>query len=149
MADLNKVATSSYKTFLMKKGTSAYEKLIDIKDFPDLGGAPEMLETTTLSDYMQTYIEGIQSQDALEFTANYTLSDYTMLAGLKGTETEFAVWFGGTGDGTTLTPTGSEGKFEFKGLLTARVVGKGANEVREMIISIAPTTPISLGTTTT
>ena len=150
MADLNKVATSSYKTFLMKKGTSAYEKLIDIKDFPDLGGAPEMLETTTLSDYMQTYIEGIQSQDALEFTANYTLSDYTMLAGLKGTETEFAVWFGGT-DGTdgTPVPSGTDGKFEFKGYLTPRVVGKGANEVREMIISIAPTTPISLGTTTT
>ena len=49
-----------------------YEKLIDIKEFPDLGGDPEMLETTTLSDNMQTYIAGIQSLDALSFTANYT-----------------------------------------------------------------------------
>ena len=140
------MATSSYKTFLMKKGTGdTYEKLVDIKDFPDLGGAPEMLETTTLSDNMQTFIEGIQSQDALEFTANYDLETYTTLNGLKGKETEFAVWFGGTGDGDTLTPTGDEGKFNFKGYLTPRVVGKGVNEVREMIISIAPSTPISLG----
>ena len=48
------MAISTYKVFLMKKTTDAYEKLIDIKDFPDLGGAPEMLETTTLSDRMQT-----------------------------------------------------------------------------------------------
>lgn len=139
--------TSSYKTFLMYKAASAseYTKLVDIKDFPDLGGAPEMLETTTLSDNMQTFIEGIQSQDALEFTANYDLETYTTLNNLKGTQTDFAVWFGGTGDGTNLTPTGSEGKFEFKGLLTPRVVGKGVNEVREMIISIAPSTPITLG----
>ena len=139
------MATSSYKTFLMKKGTGeAYEKLVDIKDFPDLGGAPEMLETTTLSDNMQTFVEGIQSQDALEFTANYELDMYTTLNGLKGMETEFAVWFGGTGEGDSLTPTGSEGKFKFKGYLTPRVVGKGVNEVREMIISIAPSTPITL-----
>ena len=140
------MASSSYRTFLMKKGTgSTYEKLVDIKDFPDLGGAPEMLETTTLSDNMQTYVEGIQSLDALEFTINYDLETYKTLQALKGVETEFAVWFGGTGDGANLVPTGSEGKFNFKGYLTPRVVGKGINEVKEAIISIAPSTPISLG----
>ena len=140
------MASSSYRTFLMKKGTgSTYEKLVDIKDFPDLGGAPEMLETTTLSDNMQTYVEGIQSLDALEFTINYDLETYKTLQALKGVETEFAVWFGGTGDGANLVPTGSEGKFNFKGYLTPRVVGKGINEVKEAIVSIAPSTPISLG----
>ena len=53
------MAISTYKVFLMKKSTSTYEKLVDIKEFPDLGGEPEMLETTTLSDNMQTYIAGI------------------------------------------------------------------------------------------
>ena len=61
------MAISTYKVFLMKKTENAYEKLVDIKDFPDLGGAPEMLETTTLSDKMQTYIPGIQSLDALAY----------------------------------------------------------------------------------
>lgn len=141
------MATSSYKTFLMyKKGTGGtYEKLVDIKDFPDLGGAPEMLETTTLSDSMQTYIEGIQSQDALEFNINYTLDTYETINAMKGVETEFAVWFGGTESGDVVTPTGDEGKFEFKGYISIRVTGKGVNEVREATLSIAPSTPITLG----
>ncbi len=139
------MATSSYKTFLMIKKENAYEKLVDIKDFPDLGGAPEMLETTTLSDSMQTYIEGIQSQDALEFNTNYDLDTYKALNDLKGVEHEFAVWFGGTENDGVVTPTGDEGKFNFKGYLSARVVGKGVNEVKEAIVSIAPSTSIDLG----
>lgn len=140
------MASSSFKTFLMKKGTGdTYEKLVDIKDFPDLGGSPEMLETTTLSDPMQTFIEGIQSQDALEFTINYDLTTYQQILALKGTEIDLSVWFGGTESGTTITPTGDEGKFNFKGYVSVRVVGKGTNEVKEAIISIAPSTPITLG----
>ena len=139
------MATSSYKTFLMHKVAEAYEKLVDIKDFPDLGGAPEMLETTTLSDNMQTYIEGIQSQDALEFTINYDLATYEKIVAMKGKETEFSVWFGGTESAGELTPTGDEGKFNFKGYISIRVTGKGVNEVKEATLSIAPSTPITLG----
>ena len=139
------MASSTYKTFLMKKGTGeTYEKLVDIKDFPDLGGAPEMLETTTLSDSVQTYIEGIMSSDAMEFTINYDLETYETLLAMKGTETDFAIWFGGTESASGVTPTGDEGKFAFKGYLSVRVVGKGVNEVKEATISIAPSTPITL-----
>lgn len=129
----------------MKKGTSgsAYEKLIDIKDFPDLGGAPEMLETTTLTDSMQTYIPGIQSLDAMEFTANYTNDDYDKLKALEGVETDFAVWMGGTVSSGAVTPTGDQGKYEFKGQLSVYVAGGGVNEVVDMKISIAPSTPIT------
>lgn len=138
------MAISTYKIFLMKKGDSAYEKLVDIKEFPDLGGAPEMLETTTLSDNMQTYIPGIQSLDALEFTANYTKEDYTKLKALDGVENDYAVWFGGTGEGESLVPTGSDGKFQFKGQLSVFPVGGGVNEVVDMTITIAPSTPITM-----
>ena len=122
------MAISTYKIFLMKKAArpaDTWEKLIDIKDFPDLGGAPEMLETTTLSDKMQTYIPGIQSLDALEFTANYTKTDFETLKALEGSEQEFAVWFGGTESAGTLTPTGTDGKFEFSGQLSVFPVGGG------------------------
>ena len=138
------MAISTYKIFLMMKNSSTYEKLIDIKDFPDLGGSPEMLETTTLSDKMQTYIPGIQSLDALEFTANYTKEDFTKLKALEGQEKEFAVWFGGTEEANVLTPTGTDGKFEFKGQLSAFPVGGGVNEVVDMTVTIAPSTPISM-----
>lgn len=140
------MAISTYKVFLMEStdGETTWTKVIDIKDFPDLGGTPEMLETTTLSDGMQTYIPGIQSLDALEFTSNYTLEDYKKLKGMKGTEKHFAVWFGGTESGDTVTPTGTDGKFKFKGQLSVYLVGGGVNEVVDMKISIAPSTPITM-----
>lgn len=138
------MAISTYKVFLMKKDTAAYAKVIDIKKFPDLGGAPEMLETTTLSDKMQTYIPGIQSLDSLEFTANYTLEDYKKLKAMEGQQNDFAVWFGGTEAGDVVTPTGDMGKFKFKGALSVYANGGGTNEVVEMTITIAPSTVIGL-----
>ena len=142
------MAISTYKSFLMQKKTSTWEKLIDIKSFPDLGGSPELLETTTLSDGMTTNIMGIQTLDALEFEANYTKEDYTKLKALEGTTTDFAVWLGGTVANGTATPTGSDGKFEFKGQLTVYVNGGGVNEVVNMTVSIAASTPITLGAST-
>ena len=141
------MAISTYKSFLMHKATSTWEKLIDIKSFPDLGGAPELLETTTLSDKMTTNIMGIQSLDALEFECNYTHEDYTKLKALEGTTKDFAVWLGGTEASGTVTPSGSDGKFEFKGQLSVYVNGGGVNEVVGMTVSIVASTPITLGTT--
>nr|DAI82247.1 MAG TPA: Major tail protein [Caudoviricetes sp.] len=140
------MAISTYKTFLMMKKEQTWEKVIDIKEFPDLGGAPELIETTTLSDKMQTNINGVQSLDALEFTANYTLDDYKKLQALEDTEHEFAVWFGGTETGGVLTPTGDDGKYKFKGQLAVYINGAGTNEVVEMTISIASSTVISIDT---
>lgn len=141
------MAISTYKTFFMQKVSEAYQKVVDIKEFPDLGGAPEMLETTTLSDKMQTYIPGIQSLDSLEFTANYTLDEYKKLKKLEGQENDYAIWFGGTEAGDTVTPTGSAGKYKFKGALSVYVNGGGTNEVVEMTITVAPSTAITLDET--
>lgn len=138
------MAINTYKTFLMKKETETWKKVIDIKEFPDLGGAPENLETTTLSDRMQTYIAGIQSLDALEFSANYTLEDFKSLQKLEGKTEEYAVWFGGDEAGDTVTPSGANGKFKFSGQLSVFPVGGGVNEVVGMTITIAPSTPITL-----
>ena len=132
---------------MYKASASAdYTKLVDIKEFPDLGGEPELLETTTLTDGIQTFIPGIQQLDSMTFQANYTKTDYTTLKGLEGTEKSYAVWFGGTVSGTTVTPTGSDGKFEFDGQLSVYANGGGVNEVVNMSITIAPSTPITLGT---
>ena len=134
------MAISSYNVLLVKatgEGESkTYTKVIDIKDFPDLGGSPEMLETTTLSDKMQTYIPGIQSSEAMEFTCNYTLEDFKTLQDLSGKEAEYGIFFGGT--------DGPDGKFVFNGIPNVFVSGGGVNEVVSMTLSIAPTTPVTL-----
>ena len=142
------MASSTYKSFLMVKNTSTYEKLIDIVSYPDLGGAPEMLEATTLSDPMTVNILGIQSLDAMEFECNYDLAKYTELKAMEGESKEFAVWLGGTESNGTVTPTGSDGKFEFGGQLSVHVNGGGVNEVRKMTVSIAANTAIKLGSAT-
>ena len=131
------------------KGTSAssptYTKLIDIKTTPALQEAPESLETTTLSDGMRTYIPGIKevANGGLQFTANYDVTDYQTLLALEGTETPFAVWYGGTESASTVTPTGSLGKWAFKGYLTVTPNEMSVNAVREMTITITPSTVMS------
>lgn len=143
------MAISTYKVFLMHKTSSesTYTKLIDIKEFPDLGGEPEMLETTTLSDNMQTYIAGIQSMDAMSFSANYDKAEYKKLKALEGKKESYAVWFGGTESSGVVTPDGSNGKFAFDGELSVYPVGGGVNEVVGMNITIAPSSPITFSDT--
>ena len=105
-----------------------------IKDFPDLGGAPEMLDTTTLSDPSRTYIAGIKDQQVLEFTANYDADDFDTINSLIGTR-DFQLWFGANG---------VAGKFQFSGTISAYVTGAGVNEVVEMKIVIVPSTVITV-----
>lgn len=146
------MATSTYLTFLMHgTGTSTltYEKLLDIKEFPDLGGAPEMLDATTLTNKGRVYIPGIQENEALTFTTNYDPTEYAALVALANQDEPYAVWFGGTEGtgGADPTPTGSLGKFSFRGMLSVFVSGGGVNEVRDMTITIAPSTDITFAAT--
>lgn len=128
------MAITTYPVTLVYKD-STYKKVISIKDFPDLGSAPDTLETTTLSDDAQNFILGIQSSSSLEFTANYTEDDYETVIALAGGEKDYGVYFG---------EDGASGKFQFKGILNVYVTGGGVNEVMEMVISIAPTSEIEL-----
>lgn len=141
--------TSSKWTFLMHKASASadFTKLVDIKDYSDLGGEREMLETTTLTDDMQHFIPGIIMLDNgnITFTCNYILSDYQALKALEEQDEEYAVWLGGTKDASgNVTPNGDDGKFLISGILSVRIVGKGVNEVREMQVSIAPTQDITM-----
>lgn len=136
------MATSTYNTYLMKKtaGTpDTWGKVLDIKDYPDLGGAPEFLDCTTLSDASRWGVPGLQSNDRLVFTANYdeavTSNIQTVLDGLKGKKETYAIWFGAATPGT---PDGLQGKIEFSGYLDWHIVGKGVNEVREIEVGITP-----------
>lgn len=144
------MAISTYKIFLMQKASGTgnnYTKLIDITSFPDLGGAPEMLETTTLSDKAQTFINGVESREAMVFEANYTKTDYTKMKALEGKEGEFSIWMGGTEANGVVTPTGEDGKYDFKGYPSTYVNGGGVNEVVKMTVSIAPSSAITIPTT--
>ena len=128
--------TSTVGTYLMKGAAGTpitYSKLCDIKDYPDLIGAPDPLETTTLSNTQRTFIQGLKNSEQFSFTANYTESDFNTLNSLSG-EQLLAVDFG---------TDGAEGRFTFSGYVSVSIIGKGVNEVREMSIVITPTTEIT------
>lgn len=133
------MAITTYGITLMKGittgGSTSYTKLVDIKDFPDLGATPQTIETTTLSDKAQTFIKGIDTSATLEFTANYDKAVYNTLLGMAEVEEPqpYAVFFG---------EDGTNGKFGWEGQLSVWVVGGGANGIVEMKIGIVPATAI-------
>ena len=138
MATSTPTAISTQGVTLKWGASAASSKVVDIKDFPDLGRAPEMLETTTLSDDTQTYILGIQGSDMMEFTANYTKTAYQTVLADAGKDMFYALEFG---------KNGSEGIFQWQGQHSAWVTGAGVNAVTEFKIGIAPSTKPTLKTT--
>lgn len=135
---------STYKTYLMQgtgSGTLTYAKLADIKDYPDIGGAADMIDMTSLSNGSKIGVPGIQNNDAMAFTINYNPTVYSTLKALcDGNTYHFAIYFGASISGSTVTPDGSDGKWTFDGQASLYVSGKGVNEGREMVFTITPTT---------
>lgn len=125
------MAISTYLATL-KWGTDAatVAKVVDIKDFPDLMGEPNLLETTTLSDAAQTFIPGIKSMDTMAFTYNYTKADFEKVKQDEGKHLHYELEFS---DGSA---------FVWQGQHVATLAGKGVDEVIEGGISIAPSTPV-------
>lgn len=160
MADTVSVK-STYGTYLKVKpkagsgSSTTYEILCPITDFPDLGGEPEMLQTTTLGDKAHTYIEGIQSMNALTFTTNLYFGE----DGTKGSFLYIKENYDSTSDSYDFAidfvkdPTGAgkageaEGgtvllRASWTGQLSIWVNGGGVDEVVSCTISISPSTPI-------
>jgi len=121
---------------VLKYGTSVAlaTKLCPIKDYPDLGGAPEMIEITDLDDDTQRFLLGVQSIGAMEFTANYVETDFTTITTSSRVPGFYVLEFG---------DAGADGKFTWQGQHVAYITGAGTNAPREMKIVIAPSTKVT------
>lgn len=125
------MAISTYLATLKWGATAdAVAKVIDIKEFPDLIGEPNMLETTTLSDGAQTYIPGIKTMDSMAFLFNYTKEDFAKVKTDEGKALFYELSFS---DGS---------KFTWQGSHVATLAGKGVDEVVEAGITIAPSSVV-------
>ena len=133
------MALLSNVSYLYRKanGTSSFVKLVDITSVPDLGGTPETIDITTLSDKKQRNMNGIQTNSSHEFGAWYNPDVYDELQTIqeadyaKTTEAEldtYQVWIGENGVG---------GKFEWKGKLSVFVGGYESNAAIPMTITIS------------
>lgn len=131
---MSKKAVSTINTVLKAGAAKAsLAQLCKIKSYPDLGGTPEQLETTDLEDSMQTFVDGVQSVDTMEFTANYTKESYEAVLESAGTEQKYQLEFGNAG---------ADGIFSWTGTHSVRVTGGEVNGVREMVITCTPSSKI-------
>lgn len=143
------MATSTMHTYLMKGTTSGstttWSRLICITDYPDIFTAPENVDVTTLCDTDRHYTAGVRDNGSLEFNAFYPgITTFTELKALEGVDGDYALWFGGTGDGETSTPSGDEGKFKFTGMPYFSLTGAGVNDPRGMLITIYPSSAVTI-----
>lgn len=131
---MSKKAVSTINTVLKAGAAKAsLAQLCKIKSYPDLGGTPEQLETTDLEDSTQTFVDGVQSVDTMEFTANYTKESYESVLESVGTEQKYQLEFGNAG---------ADGIFSWTGTHSVRVTGGEVNGVREMVITCTPSSKI-------
>lgn len=133
------MAVLSNVSYLYRKpnGGSGFTKLCDITSVPDLGGAPEQIDITTLSDRKQKNMNGIQSVSSHEFGAWYDNDVYDELQAImeadydKTSESQldtYQVWIGDNGIG---------GKFEWQGKLSVYVGSYESNAAIPMTITIS------------
>lgn len=129
------MAISSYGVQLKWGETeSAVAKVIDVKDFPDLVGTPNLLECTSLSDASQVFIPGIKSAEILSFTFNYTKADFQAVKADEAKPLFYSLEFS---DGSV---------FAWQGQHTVGLPGKGVDEVLEATVNIAPSTAVEFKT---
>jgi len=123
------MAISTYGASLKWGATAqAAAKKVDIKDFPELFGDPNLLETTTLADDQQTNILGIKQSSLLKFTCNYTSADFDACNDDANTDLYYVLEMS---DGS---------KFTWQGQHTLGLPGKGVDQVVEFTINIAAST---------
>lgn len=128
-------------TYLMKgTGASAitYTKWFDILNFPDLEGAPEMVDVTNLSDFARRNILGLKSAEAKSFEAPYDETTFADIKAEEGNEVSIAVWLGADSAGA---PDGSNGKFEGVGMPSVTLVSGDAGNIHKMRVTFAMTEP--------
>lgn len=121
---------------VLKAGTTAgsLAQICKIKSYPDLGAAPDNLETTDLEDTQQTFVPGVRSMDQMEFTANYTPESFAAAKASANTEQYYALEMGSNG---------SQGIFSWTGQHDVYVNGGDVNAVREMTIVVTPSSAIT------
>ena len=117
------MALSSFNTKLTV-GTKNYV----IKDFPSILGQRSALETTTLSDDAQTFIQGIRQQsDSFPFLANYDPTVYDEINKLTGEQECKLTFSDGSG-------------YSWNGYVSASINEGSVDTVLEMTVSITPST---------
>lgn len=141
-ATLNIAYTNDTCTGLTPDATSvdttagtAFAKLVDITNYPDMGSTPSKLDTTDLSQSaLKTSILGLQELPDLTFECNYDEAVYSTISAMTSNYT-FGLYFGTT-----------DGVFTWDGQIRIYVTGAGVDEVRKMTVVLSASSAIDFST---
>ena len=114
-----------------------YTKIAGLQEFPDIGGAPEQIDITTLDDAMMHYMNGLKDVGSMEFTFLYdkqdnATSNYQILCGLEDA--------GNVVSWEVKLPTGT--KFHWDGEVAVTLSGDGVNAALHFVANIGVATDI-------
>lgn len=116
---------------------AAWQKLVDIVNYPDLGSTPSKLDTTDLTQTkFKTSILGLQETPDLTFECNYDKTAYDTIAKLTAKNYHFKLAFGT-----------DQGEFKWTGEISIYANGGGVDEVRKMTVILSASTPITFSAT--
>jgi hypothetical protein len=105
---------------------SAFTALTNLQEIPELGGAAESIEITTLADAAHMYTDGIKNYgDSLAFKFLYEKTQFTTLNALSGSNE----WKVELPDGASCT---------FGGTCSVALDGVGVNAALTYTLSIKP-----------
>lgn len=122
MAVISKGITLSYKA----ANAGEYVELTNLQEIPELGGASESIEITTLADAAHMYTDGILNYgDSLAFKFLYEKAQFNTLQGLEGSNG----WQVKLPDGTTCVFTGGA---------SVKLDGVGVNAALTYTLAIKP-----------
>ena len=130
----NVKALSTINTVLKVGETGAkVAKVCAIKSYPDLGGDPEKITVTDLEDTDEASVPGVRSADDMQFTANYDKEKFDEIKASSDKEQIYELDFG---------KDGADGKYCWKGQHSVFINEGAVNGLREMTISIMPSTEV-------
>ena len=113
-----------------KAGSSnTYTDIAGLKEVPDMGADPELVDNTALTDSIVHNEVGIGDAGSMDYVFRFdnstAQSNYRVCKGLAGTKTSFEQSFA---DGT---------KFHFDAIPSVRVNGGGVNDPAEFTMTLA------------
>lgn len=144
---MDRLSTIGIRIYLTYNGTT--QEIEGATEFGDLGGEPNMIDATCLTDTAQKNILGVQQQDAWNVTYLYDNTNYdaiqTMIDAANTAQAAMTV--------KVVFPeeisTGTKPKFTNTGRVSQYVQGKGVGEVRTVQLTVALDGTWTKGTETT
>lgn len=130
---LTKGITLGYKA----STASSYTNIPDLQECPQLGGAPEKVEVTTLEDSARRYIAGVKEYGDLAFTFLYDNTASTGAFAIVSALDEDTVY-----DWEVEFPDGT--KFDFSGQCSWAISGGGVNAALTFSLNIALNSDITV-----